>query len=169
MGGCMGQWVGSGQMTNLIKLELINIIWFCLKIYNLSRHPYLWVDGWVNGWAHVKPLKSNKSWPNRDNSIIDILDILLDILLKPPQPFIGLFFMVVTASPNISRNTFTHFNSTFRLQFTLFFLHKYTLVHTSLQEIMTHVVLPNGSHNSNRIILNKIPGVGERTHTRLLC
>ena len=92
MGWCMGQWVGSGQMTNLIKLELINIIWFCLKIYNLSRHPYLWVDGWVNGWAHVKPLKSNKSWPNWDNSIMDILDILLDILLKPPQPFIGLFF-----------------------------------------------------------------------------
>ena len=91
MGGCMGQWVGSGQMTNLIKLELIDIIWFCLKIYNLSRHPYLWVDGWVNGWAHVKPLKSNKSWPNWDNSIMDILDILLDILLKPPQPFIGLF------------------------------------------------------------------------------
>ena len=95
MGGCMGQWVGSGQMTNLIKLELINIIWFCLKIYNLSRHPYLWVDGWVNGWAHVKPPKSNKSWPNRDNSIMDILDILLDILLKPPQPFIGLFFIFI--------------------------------------------------------------------------
>ena len=91
MGGCMGQWVGSGQMTNLIKLELINIIWFCLKIYNLLRHPYLWVDGWVNEWAHVKPLKSNKPWPNWDNSIMDILDILLDILLKPPQPFIGLF------------------------------------------------------------------------------
>ena len=90
MGGCMGQWVGSGQMTNLIKLELINIIWLCLKIYNLSRHPYLWVDGWVNGWAHVKPLKSNKSWPNWDNSIMDILDILL----KPPQPFIGLFLSI---------------------------------------------------------------------------
>ena len=57
----MGQKVGSGQMTNLIKLELINIIVFSLKIYNLSRHPYLWVDGCVNGWAHVKPLKSNKS------------------------------------------------------------------------------------------------------------
>ena len=96
MGGCMGEWVGSGQMTNLIKLELINIIWICLKIYNLSRHPYLWVDGWVNGWPHVKLLKSNKSWPNRDNSIMDILDILLDILLKPPQPFIGLFFVAVT-------------------------------------------------------------------------
>ena len=25
---------------------------------------------------------------------MDILDILLDILLKPPQPFIGLFLMV---------------------------------------------------------------------------
>ena len=25
---------------------------------------------------------------------MDILDILLDILLKPPQPFIGLFFIV---------------------------------------------------------------------------
>ena len=65
MGGCMGEWVGewvgSGQMTNLIKLELINIIQFCLKIYDLWRHPYLWVDGWVNGWAHVKSLKSNKS------------------------------------------------------------------------------------------------------------
>ena len=24
---------------------------------------------------------------------MDILDILLDILLKPPQPFIGLFFL----------------------------------------------------------------------------
>ena len=95
MGGCMGQWVGSGQMTNLIKLELINIIWFCLKIYNLSRHPYLWVDGWVNGWAHVKPLKSNKFWPNWDNSIMDILDILLDILLKPPQPLMGLFFLII--------------------------------------------------------------------------
>ena len=91
MGRCMGQKVGSGQMTNLIKLELINIIWFSLKIYNLSRHPYLWVDGCINGWAHVKPLKSNKSWPNWDNSIMDILDILLDILLKPPQPLMGLF------------------------------------------------------------------------------
>ena len=36
MGGCMDQWVGQrvglGQMTNLIKFELIDIICFCLKI-----------------------------------------------------------------------------------------------------------------------------------------
>ena len=57
MGEWVGEWVGSGQMTNLIKLELINIIRFCLKIYDLWRHPHLW----VNGLAHVKSIKSNKS------------------------------------------------------------------------------------------------------------
>ena len=46
----MGQWVGSGQMTNLIKLELINIIRFCLKIYNLRDTPtYGWMGGLMGG------------------------------------------------------------------------------------------------------------------------
>ena len=40
-------------MTNLIKVELINIIRFCLKIYDLWRHSHLWVDESVNGRAHV--------------------------------------------------------------------------------------------------------------------
>ena len=36
VGGWVGQWVGSGQMTNnLINLDLIDIIQFCLKIYDL--------------------------------------------------------------------------------------------------------------------------------------
>ena len=43
MGGCVGgwvfsvgQWVGSGQITkNLINIDLIEIIRFCLKIYDL--------------------------------------------------------------------------------------------------------------------------------------
>ena len=38
----VGQWVGSGQMTDLIKFELINIISFCLKI------P---MGGWVGQWV----------------------------------------------------------------------------------------------------------------------
>ena len=47
----MGQWVGSGHITkNQINLELIEIIQFCLKIYDLLRHPNLWVCGWVVGW-----------------------------------------------------------------------------------------------------------------------
>ena len=32
----VGQWVGSGQMAkNLISLDLIEVIQFCLKIYDL--------------------------------------------------------------------------------------------------------------------------------------
>ena len=34
--GLVGQWVGSVQITkNLINLDLIEIIQFCLKIYDL--------------------------------------------------------------------------------------------------------------------------------------
>ena len=85
------------SMTNLIKLELIDLIQFCLKIYDLWRHPYLWVDWWVNGWAHVKSL-------NQIN--LDLIEIIqlwtfwtylyLDILLKPPQPLMGLFLYLKT-------------------------------------------------------------------------
>ena len=49
--------MGSYQITkNLITLDLIKIIQFCLKIYDLWRHPpsmggYMHglVDGWVDG------------------------------------------------------------------------------------------------------------------------
>ena len=59
MGGSVGQWVGSGHVTKYqINLDVIEIIQFCLKIYDLLRHPYLWVgvwiNGWVNGWGQVK-------------------------------------------------------------------------------------------------------------------
>ena len=52
MVGCVGGWVGecvgSGQITkNLIDLDLIEIIQFCLKIYDLWRHPHPWVGVWV--------------------------------------------------------------------------------------------------------------------------
>ena len=43
--------MGSSQITkDQINLELIKIIQYCLKIYDLWRHPYLWVGGWVVGW-----------------------------------------------------------------------------------------------------------------------
>ena len=36
MGGWVGQWVRSGQINNnLINLDLIKIIQFCLNIYDL--------------------------------------------------------------------------------------------------------------------------------------
>ena len=59
MGGSVGQWVGSGQMIK--NLDLIEIIQFCLKIYDLWRHPHPSVGGlvgqWINWWGHVKSLK----------------------------------------------------------------------------------------------------------------
>ena len=47
----MFQWVGSGHITkHQINLDLIEIIQFCLKIYDLLRHLHLWVHVWVVGW-----------------------------------------------------------------------------------------------------------------------
>ena len=43
--------MGPGQIIkNQINLDLIEIIQFCLKIYDLLRHPNLWVGVWVVGW-----------------------------------------------------------------------------------------------------------------------
>ena len=40
-----------GQIIkNQINLDLIKIIQFCLKIYDLLTHPNLWVGVWVVGW-----------------------------------------------------------------------------------------------------------------------
>ena len=51
VGGWVGGWVGPGQIIiNQINLDLIKIIQFCLKIYDLLRHLHLWVGVWVVGW-----------------------------------------------------------------------------------------------------------------------
>ena len=63
----MGCWVDgwfSGSMGGvrsyyqISNLDLIEIIQFSVKIYDLLRHSYLWVgvrvNGWVNGWGQVK-------------------------------------------------------------------------------------------------------------------
>ena len=51
MGQWVGQWVGPGQIIkNQINLDLIEIIVFCLKIYDLLTHPHLWVGVWVGQW-----------------------------------------------------------------------------------------------------------------------
>ena len=65
-----------------------------MKTYNLWRHPHLWadvfVDGWVKGWAHVKLLKI-------DLNLIKIIQFraFWTFLLKPPQPFTGLFLWLI--------------------------------------------------------------------------
>ena len=52
MVGCVSGSMGlSGEITNyLINLDIIEIIQFCLKIYDLWRHLHLWVGVWVDGW-----------------------------------------------------------------------------------------------------------------------
>ena len=49
--GSVCQWVGSGQITkNLINLDLIEMIQFCLKIYDLrDTLTHGWVCGWLCG------------------------------------------------------------------------------------------------------------------------
>ena len=43
--------MGPGQIIkNRINLDLIEIIQFCLKIYDLLTHPHLWVGERVVGW-----------------------------------------------------------------------------------------------------------------------
>ena len=48
--------MGPGQIIKIqINLDLIEIIQFCLKIYDLLRHPHIWVGVWVvrcmGGWV----------------------------------------------------------------------------------------------------------------------
>ena len=43
--------MGPGQIIkNQRNLYLIEIIQFCLKIYDLLTHPHLWMGVWVVGW-----------------------------------------------------------------------------------------------------------------------
>ena len=45
--GWVGLWVVTYQITKiLINLDLIKIIQFCLKFYDLWRHPHPFVGGW---------------------------------------------------------------------------------------------------------------------------
>ena len=57
MSGWVDGWVnkcGYVKSTKYINLDLIEIIQFCLKIYDLLRHP---TYRCAHGWAHVKSLK----------------------------------------------------------------------------------------------------------------
>ena len=55
LGGWVGQWVGSHQIIkNRVNRHLIEIIEFCLKIYDLWTHsPHLdrCMGGWLGGWV----------------------------------------------------------------------------------------------------------------------
>ena len=73
MGGWVGQWVGSGHITKYrINLDLIELIQFCLKIYDLLRHPHL--DGCMGQW-----MVSNQMTSLIKPELIDIIRFCLKI------------------------------------------------------------------------------------------
>ena len=88
----MGQWVGSSQVTNnRINLDLIKIIQFCLKIYQLLRHPHPWVG--VSGWVSQR-VGSSQVTNNRINlDLIEIIQFCLKIydLWRPPNLWVGVW------------------------------------------------------------------------------
>ena len=87
----MVQWVnGWGQVKshNLINLDLIEVIQFYLKIYDLLRHPHPWVGVWVVWWmgGSMSWVRSNHDYRiNLD--LIGIIQFCLKIynLLRHPQ------------------------------------------------------------------------------------
>ena len=62
MGGWVGQCMGSGQITNnLINLDLIEIIQFCLKIYDFveTPPPVGGLGGSVGQWVGTGQIPNN--------------------------------------------------------------------------------------------------------------
>ena len=51
MGGCVGGWVGLGEISkNQINLDLIKIFEFCLKVDICGDSPtHEWEGGWMGG------------------------------------------------------------------------------------------------------------------------
>ena len=76
----MGQWVGSRQIIkNRVNRHLIEILEFCLKIYDLWTHSHLWIGVWVGFWVGqwVGSCQIIKNRVNRH--LIEIIEFCLKI------------------------------------------------------------------------------------------
>ena len=80
-GWVSGSMVGSGQITNnLINLDRIEMIPFCLKIYDLLRHFHSSVGVWVIGWVSGSMGGSGQITNNLINlDLIEIIQFCLKI------------------------------------------------------------------------------------------
>ena len=91
VGGRMSQWVGSGQINNnLINLDLIEIIQFCLKIMIYGDTPtHGWVCGLLGGLVD-ESVGSGQMTKNLINfDLIEIIQFCLKIydLQRYPHPW----------------------------------------------------------------------------------
>ena len=72
----MGQWIGSRQIIrNRVNCHLIEIIEFCLKIYDLWTHTHLWIGGWLGGWVSSCQIIKNRV----NRHLIEIIEFCLKI------------------------------------------------------------------------------------------
>ena len=79
----MGQWVSSCQIIkNGVNRHLIEIIEFCLKIYDLWRHTHLQVGVWVDGSVGYCVGQWVGSCQITRNSIIQKLSKIIQFCLK---------------------------------------------------------------------------------------
>ena len=78
VGESVGQWVGSAQITkNLITLDLIEIIQFCLKAMICRDTP---AHGWMHGWLSGSMGGSGQITKNLLNiNLIEIIQFYLKI------------------------------------------------------------------------------------------
>ena len=96
--GWVNGW-GPGQIIkNRINLDLIKIIQFCLKVYDLLTHPHLWMGVWVVGWMggliYGSMGGSSHITKNRINlELIEIIKFCLKIcdLLRHPHLWAGVW------------------------------------------------------------------------------
>ena len=82
--------MGPGQIIkNQINLDLVKIIQFCLKIYDLLRHPHLWVGGWVGQWVGLGHITKNQI----NLELIEIIQFCLKIsyLLRHSHLWVGVW------------------------------------------------------------------------------
>ena len=78
--GWMGGSVDVKSLKNQVNRHLIEIIEFCLKIYDLWTHSHLWIGVWVGGWVG-QWVGSHQIIKNRVNRhLIEIIEFLFEDL-----------------------------------------------------------------------------------------
>ena len=131
--GCwVGSLVGSCQIPKIqINLDLIKKIQFCLNIYDLWRHPHLWVGGWMVEWMDDLMRRScqiTSYWINLD--LIEIILFCLQIYdlwrylyayTTHWSQWLVIEIMSIIYSPTVS--LFENWHIMYNCQFWTFFWH----------------------------------------------
>ena len=119
-----------------------------------------WVVQWVNGWPHVKSLKSNKSWPNLYNSITDILDIFWTFYLNHLSPLQGYFFNFDGNSYALICDYFSKFPFLYRAKTSFWSLRDRLIDLFSIEGYPDEIVSDNGPPFQSKEFAKFLSGLG---------